>query len=158
MTGPACPGDCSENIDPRKLVRDGTQPGAARRGAPRPGPRARSTSAGRSTRWCSPRRTRSTCGTSTSTARPARHWQVFFASDLSAQLAVAAIEDVAVYRTTLKALLRALEDPELPASAPAWSRALGAVFDCLGTLALRLDDLATTLPPGHSRSGRPSAT
>ncbi len=73
-------------------------------------------------------------------------WQDFFASDVSAQLAVVAVEDVAVYRTTLKALLRSLEDPELPASAPDMIAALGAVFDCLGTLARRLDTLQTDLP------------
>jgi hypothetical protein len=73
-------------------------------------------------------------------------WQDFFAADVSAQLAVVAIEDVTVYRGTLKALLRSLEDPELPASAPAMIAALGSVFDCLGTLAGRLDSLHEGLP------------
>ena len=85
-------------------------------------------------------------------------WQDFFASDVSAQLAVAAVEDVTVYRTTLKALLRSLEDPELPASAPAVIAALGAVFDCLGTLARRLETTCSRVSRPPSRCGPRSAT
>lgn len=72
-------------------------------------------------------------------------WEEFFTADTSAQLAAAATEDVAVYRTTVAELLQQLEDPELPASGPAMIAALGAVFDCVGTLALRLDTLKAGL-------------
>lgn len=73
-------------------------------------------------------------------------WEPFFASDVSVLLAVAAIEDVSAYRHTLKTLLRELADPGLPASETAMQAALGAVFDALGTLARRLDELAVQLP------------
>jgi hypothetical protein len=73
-------------------------------------------------------------------------WEEFFASDVSAQLAVIAIEDVAVYRSTVKELLHSLEDPDLPASGPRMISALGAVFDCIGTLARRIDVIKAQLP------------
>ncbi len=76
-------------------------------------------------------------------------WQPFFASDVSVQLAVAATEDVTAYRQLLKTLLRELADPDLPASPAAMQAALGAVFDALGTLARRLDELACRLPAGQ---------
>lgn len=74
-------------------------------------------------------------------------WQPFFASDVSVQLAVAATEDVTAYRQLLKTLQRELADPVLPASDTAMQAALGAVFDVLGTVARRLDELAVHLPP-----------
>ena len=142
MTDPC---DCSENTDPRKLVRDGTHQAQRTSGAPDP---ARVP--------VDERRPEHAMVFASAYAAYLRYydlddveqgtWQDFFASDVSAQLAVAAIEDVTVYRTTLKALLRSLEDPELPASAPAMIAALGAVFDCLGTLARRLDTLQQGLP------------
>jgi Baseplate J-like protein len=73
-------------------------------------------------------------------------WETFFTSDTAAQLAAAAIEDVAEYRTTVQEHLRQLTDPELPASSPLLVAALGAVFDCVGTLARRLDELREGLP------------
>lgn len=73
-------------------------------------------------------------------------WESFFTTDTSAQLAVAATEDVAVYRTTVQGLLRRLENPELPASGSDTTAALGAVFDVVGTMALRLDTLKQGLP------------
>ena len=142
MTDPC---DCAENTDPRKLVRDGTHQAQRTSGAPDP---ARVP--------VDERRPEHAMVFASAYAAYLRYydlddveqdtWQDFFAADVSAQLAVAAVEDVTVYRTTLKALLRSLEDPELPASAPAMIAALGAVFDCLGTLARRLDTLQQGLP------------
>ena len=43
-------------------------------------------------------------------------------------------------------LLRSLEDPSCRRPAPAMIAALGAVFDCLGTLARRLDTCSSGLP------------
>jgi hypothetical protein len=73
-------------------------------------------------------------------------WEEFFTADSSAQLAAAATQDVSVYRTTVQELLHRLQDPELPASGPDMIEALGAVFDCVGTLALQLDTLKQGLP------------
>lgn len=146
MTDPC---DCSENTDPRKLVREGTHQAQRTAGAPDP---VRVP--------VDERRPEHAMVFASAYAAYLRYydldnveqgtWQDFFASDVSAQLAVVAIEDVSVYRTTLKALLRSLEDPELPASAPAMIAALGAVFDCLGTLASRLDTLQQGLPAARS--------
>lgn len=143
MTSPCA--ECSENTDPRKLVREGTHQVLRAQGAPDP---ARVP--------VDERRPEHAMVFASAYSAFLRYfdldngeqgtWQNFFASDVSAQLAVVAIEDVAVYRTTVKVLLRSLEDPELPASAPDMIAALGAVFDCLGTLARRLDTLQTDLP------------
>jgi hypothetical protein len=142
MTDPC---DCAENTDPRKLVRDGTHQEQRTSGAPDPARVA-----------VDERRPEHAMVFASAYAAYLRYhdlddveqgtWQDFFASDVSARLAVVAIEDVTLYRTTVKALLRSLEDPELPASAPAMIAALGAVFDYLGTLARRLDSLRTDLP------------
>lgn len=75
-------------------------------------------------------------------------WEELFTSDTSAQLAAAATDDVAVYRAAVQELLRRLQDPELPASGPDMIAALGAIFDCVGTLAMRLDTLKEQLPTG----------
>src|SRR4029079_2291630 len=136
---------CSENSDPRKLVREGTDQVQRAHGAPDP-----------SRVPVDERRPEHAMVFASAYSAYLRYfdlddvergtWQEFFTSDVSSQLAVVAIEDVAVYRTTVKSLLRSLEDPELPASATAMIAPLGAVFDCLATLALRLDTLHTTLP------------
>jgi hypothetical protein len=143
MTSPCA--DCSDNRDPLKLVREGTHQVQRVEGAPDP---ARVP--------VDERRPEHAIVFASAYSAFLRYfdldnveqgtWQDFFASDVSAQLAVVAVEDIAVYRTELKTLLRSLEDPELPASAPAMIAALGAVFDCLGTLARRLDTLQIDLP------------
>ena len=152
MTGPAQPVPCadgSENTDPLRLVRHGTSQ-ADRADVASLTARAQ----------IDERRPEHAMAFAAAYAEYLRYvdldgttttdWKVFFDSDLSARLSVAAVEDVAVYRTRVKALLRAVEDPVLPPDGAAMARALGGVFDCLGTLALRLDDLATTLPPTHA--------
>lgn len=78
--------------------------------------------------------------------RAAGTWQEFFASDVSAQLAVVAVEDVDRYRATLTAALRTLQDPEPSTDAAEMIAALGVVFDHLGTLAGRLDAMLRELP------------
>ncbi|WP_035764438.1 hypothetical protein, partial [Arthrobacter sp. H20] len=137
--------DCTENIDPLKLIRQGADQVTRALAAPDP------------------------AGLPVDERRPehamvfaaayAKHllyfdpggngqgdWEEFFASDVSAQLAVIAIEDVAAYRSTVKGLLHSLEDPELPASGPRMIAALGTVFDCIGTLARRIDATRAQLP------------
>lgn len=138
MTTPCT--DCSENTDPLKLVREGTHRDQRPVGALHPAHAP-----------VDERRPEHALVFASAFSAFLKyfdldnveqgHWQDFFASDVSAQLAVVAIEDVAVYRTTLKELLRKLEDPKLPASGPDMVATLGTVFDCLGTLATRLDAL-----------------
>lgn len=147
MTGTS--GGCSESLDPRALVRQGTSKVERSSAAPQPERvpvderRAEhamvfAAAYGRYLRYVDLN------GAATTT------WEEFFTSDLSARLSVAAIEDVSVYRTKVKSLLRALEDPELPPSETQMVAALGAVFDCIGTLAAQLDALQGSLPAEHA--------
>ncbi|HEX7135473.1 MAG TPA: baseplate J/gp47 family protein [Iamia sp.] len=146
MTTTTTGSPCSENTDPRKLVRQGTDQEQRTAGAPDP---SRAPVDGR--------RPEHALVFASAFAAHLRFiglddteqgdWQDLFASDVSAQLAVVAVEDVAVYRTTLKALLRSLEDPDPAATELEVKADLGAVFDCLGTLASRLDAIAEGLPP-----------
>lgn len=146
MTGPH--GDCPETIDPAGLVRQGTSKVERSRAAPLP-----------ELVPVDERRPENAMVFAAAYARYLRYvdingnadkdWHEFFEADLSARLSVPAIEDVAVYRTKVKALLRELEDPELPPSRPRMVAALAAVFDCIGTLAMGLDALLTSLPADH---------
>ena len=81
---------------------------------------------------------------------PNGDWHDFFGSDVSALLAIAAVEDIAVYRSTVKSCLRALEDPERPPSEATMLAALGSIFHLVGSLARRLDELKEGLPPRHA--------
>ena len=76
-------------------------------------------------------------------------WSQFFADDLSARIAVAAVDDAAGARATVKGWLRSVEDPPLPPSESAMVVALHAVFDAAGGLAGAVDDLMLGLPPDH---------
>lgn len=146
MTGAG--GGCPERTDPARLVRQGTSKPERSRAAPRP-----------ELVPIDERRPEHAMVFAAAYARYLRYvdidgntgpdWREFFEADLSARLSVPAIEDIAVYRTKVKALLRALEDPELPPSEAQMATALGAVFDCVGTLAARLDALLTSLPADH---------
>jgi hypothetical protein len=146
MTGAG--GGCPERTDPARLVRQGTSKPERSRAAPLP-----------EVVPIDERRPEHAMVFAAAYARYLRYvdidgnagpdWREFFEADLSARLSVPAIEDIAVYRTKVKALLRALEDPELPPSEAQMVTALGAVFDCVGTLAARLDALLTSLPADH---------
>lgn len=141
--------DCSENTDSLKLIRDGTD--RVQRGAAAPDPALVP---------IDERRAEHAMVFAAAYAQylqyvdgagaPDGDWRQFFDTDVSVRLAVAAIEDVAVYRSTVKALLDALENPELPASGPDMIAALVAVFDCIGSVARRLDELMLALPLEHS--------
>ena len=77
-------------------------------------------------------------------------WQQFFASDVSVQLAVAAIQDVKAYQTQVQESMKVLNDLENDLNAPLIlqkiKNTLGYLFSSIGTLAVRLDTLRTTLP------------
>jgi hypothetical protein len=143
MTDRCC--DCAGNTDPLKLVREGADQVKRALAAPDP---ARVP--------VDERRPEHAMVFATAYAKHLKYfdlgdneqgdWEAFFTSDVSAQLAVIAIEDVAVYRSTVKGLLHSLEDPDLPASGPRMISALGAVFDCIGTLARRIDTIQAQLP------------
>lgn len=144
MTASTAPG-CAENFDPLKLIREGTDRVSRARTAPDPAtvpvderdPEHAMVFAAAYADFL--RFHEQTGGSSTS-------WQGFFASDVSAQLALIAIEDVGGYRATLTALLRALTDPAPSTPRRRLKNTLATVFDCLGTLAFRLDALSHELP------------
>lgn len=143
MTNPCA--DCSENLDSRKLVREGAN--QVQRVATAPDPEKAPVDE---------RRPEHAMVFAASYASYLRYfdatdtasgdWREFFAQDVSALLAVAAVEDVGAYRSTVKSLLRSIEDPEPPPSGPAMVAALRAVFDVVGSLARGLDALTQGLP------------
>jgi Baseplate J-like protein len=140
--------DCQENTDLLKLVRDGTD--QARRIGSAPDPAGVKVDGRRSEHamvfaaaYAAYLKYVRADGV------PDGDWRAFFASDAQARIAGAAVEDVGSYRMTMKQLLHGLEDPELPADALQMEQTLRAVFDCIGTLALGLDEFSSDLPSNH---------
>jgi hypothetical protein len=137
--------DCAESTDPRKLVREGSTKVQRALAAPT-----------ESLVPVDERRPEHAMVFAAGYAKHLRYvgpdgtvdgdWSQLFGTDTSVRLAVAAIEDVGVYRTAVKSWLRSLEDPELPPVQAAMVRALGAVFDSIGTVARRIDLLKECLP------------
>lgn len=144
MTAGVRPG-CAENSDPRKLIREGTDQVARTRAAPNPaavpvderGPEQAMVFAAAYAEHITFHEP---------AGGPDTTWQPFFASDVSAQLAQIATEDISGYRATLTALLRTLTDPPPSVSRRRLRTTLATIVDCLGTLALRLDRLSHDLP------------
>jgi hypothetical protein len=146
MTSP-----CSTSFDPNKLVRDGTDQGERALAAPDP---ARAP--------VDDRRPEHAIVFAAAYSEYLRYvgldetvdpsdpdWHQFFGSDLAARLAVAAVDDPGVFRTSLQAWLRRLADPALPPSDADMVEALGAVFDAISSLARGMDTLGRGLPPDH---------
>lgn len=73
-------------------------------------------------------------------------WKPFFSEDVSAQLALAAVQDVAYYRTTIKAHFDFLNNNENKTNESALKNNLGSLFNRLGMLAKQLDVLKDGLP------------
>ena len=144
MTAGTTPG-CTENVDPRKLIREGTDQIARTRAAPDPsavpvderGPEHAMVFAAAYTGHIAFRDPPGGADAS---------WQPFFASDASAQLALIATEDVGGYRSAVTERLRTLAEPPGSISRRRLRTTLATVVDCLGTLALRLDALSHDLP------------
>lgn len=78
------------------------------------------------------------------------NWEAFFGNDISAQLAVAAIQDIDYYKSRIKASFDFLNNRshDVPAKASELKQHLGYLFSFIGTLAKQLDILKETLPPG----------
>jgi hypothetical protein len=140
--------DCAEIIDPRKLVRGGTNQVERASAAPDPA-RVPVDERRAEHAMVFAAAYSSYLKYFDATNAPSGDWKDFFASDRSVQLATAAVADVDVYRSTVKSYLRSLEDPEVPVSAGAMIAALRAIFDLLGSLARRLDALKRELPSDH---------
>jgi hypothetical protein len=144
--------DCSENIDPLKLVREGTSQD------------------GRSSDALDP-------AYAPVDARTVRHnivfaqsyaallkyfdgsnaaagdWTAFFGGDVSVPLAVAAIEDVETYKTNVQSWFDYLNNLENAANTAQLQDRLGYLYAGIGTLAQALDGFKESLPPEIALKG-----
>jgi hypothetical protein len=149
--------DCTELLDPHPVVRDGTD--QVERSVTAPDPSRAPVDERRSEhaiafasayssylRYFDP----TTPGDAVGDPVAAGDWSDFFGSDISARLAVAAVDQIEIVRTQLDGWRRELEDPPLPASDAAASAALAAVFDTTASIATAIDRLAAGLPTAHA--------
>lgn len=151
MTGSA---QCPDNTDPHKLVRDGTDRSGRLAGGPHQhrvlidGRRVEhdmvfAAAYARYLRFSRPDGTDEAEGAD---GAAGGDWHEFFSSDPLARIAVLAVEDVAGYRTSMQRELTELQNPGPATTAAEATRGLRAVFDRVGTLAGRIDELAGALP------------
>lgn len=80
-------------------------------------------------------------------------WRPFFSEDVSARLAVAAVQDVEFYKANIKACFDFLNNNENKNKGPELKNNLGYLFSYLGTLARQLDELKDGLPTEVSLKG-----
>lgn len=80
-------------------------------------------------------------------------WRPFFSEDVSARLAVAAVQDVEFYKANIKASFDFLNNNENKNKEPELKKILGYLFSYLGTLARQLDELKDGLPTEISLKG-----
>lgn len=148
----ATPSDCTQNTDPLKLVREGT--GQDQRLPPALDPAY------------APVDERTPAhGMVFASAYSAflryfdannadvDNWWRFFSTDVSVQLAVAAVQDVTFYRSNVKSyfdFLKSLNNQSLEAEL---KNNLGYLFSSIGSLAQQLDALKEGLPTDHPLRG-----
>ena len=77
-------------------------------------------------------------------------WKPFFGTDLSVQLAVAAIQDVELYRSTVKGYFDSLRDLEPLSDLNQAKETLGFLFSIAGSVAKQLDVLKESLPADNA--------
>ena len=137
--------DCNHNVDPLKLVREGTsqEQRAFRALDPAYAPVNERT----------PAHTMVFAQAYAQFLRyydgnnlPSGDWQRFFGSDVSVQLAIAAVQDVGHYKTAVKTFFDYLNNREHAGYLLELPKKLGQLFSCIATLARQLDFLKETLP------------
>jgi hypothetical protein len=79
---------------------------------------------------------------------PDGDWQAFFSSDVSVQLAMAAVQDLDNYKSAVKAAFDFLNNLDNDADEAGLRLRLGRLFGAAATLAAQLDQLAQGLPAG----------
>ncbi|MVM33494.1 hypothetical protein GO755_25885 [Spirosoma sp. HMF4905] len=137
--------DCNQNIDPLKLVREGTSQEQRNSRALDPG--------------YAPVNERTIAHGMVFAQAYARYliyynssnaasgnWEQFFSNDVSLQLAVAAIADVTAYKTRVKEAFDFLNDNSHQTNEPDLKNYLGYLFGYAATLARQLDTLKENLP------------
>ncbi|MCX6218598.1 baseplate J/gp47 family protein [Spirosoma sp.] len=139
--------DCTQNIDPLKLVREGTS--RKQRNSPALDPtyapvNERPPAHG----MVFAQAYAQYLNYYNSNNEITDNWQPFFSKDISVQLAVAAVQDVEAYKIRIKETLAFLNDRANQANVAGLKNHLGYLFSYLGTLARQLDTLGKTLPAG----------
>ncbi|GAB3027911.1 baseplate J/gp47 family protein [Spirosoma pulveris] len=139
--------DCTQNIDPLKLVREGTS--RKQRNSPALDPayapvNERTPAHG----MVFAQAYAQYLNYYNSKNEIADNWQPFFSKDISVQLAVAAVQDVEAYKIRIKEAFAFLNDRANQANEDDLKKHLGYLFSYLGTLARQLDTLSKTLPAG----------
>jgi len=137
--------DCSQNIDPLKLVREGTSQSDRALAALDPN--------------YAPVNTRTVAhgivfaegyarllNRYDSLNKLAGDWRDYFCTDVAVPLAIAAIEDVETYKTTIRAWFSFLNDSENSGQPAALKDRLGYLYSVIGALAQALDRFAQSLP------------
>lgn len=77
---------------------------------------------------------------------PAGTWLPFFASDVSAKIAILAVEDVEAYKSMVQSWFQYLNHSEHSGDSAALKDRFGYLFSAAATLALRLDEFGVELP------------
>lgn len=137
--------DCTQNTDPLKLVRDGTSQDQRNNPALDPAhapvderlPEHSMVFARAFARYLNYYNSSDTAS---------GDWQAFFASDVSVQLAVMAVQDVAGYKTQIKAYLDFLNNRDHQGDETTLKQRLGYLFGSVASVAKYLDALTQTLP------------
>ncbi len=130
--------DCAHNIDPRKLVREGTSQDGRQSGALDPA--------------FAPLSARSVSHDIVfaqgyaNLLDPPGSWSAFFSNDLSAPLAVAAVEDVEAYKSSIRSWFAYLDNVDNKGRQAALRNHLSYLYSAIGTLTQVLDDLKDRLP------------
>src|SRR5215831_7700027 len=147
------PGDCSENTDPLKLVREGTRQDER---SPKPldpsyapvngyGPANNMVFA---SGYAALLKYFDRNDTATG------DWTPFFRSDVSAQLAIPAIEDVDAYKTSLQGWFAFLNELGNQAKEAALKEQFGYLYANIASLAQQLDGLKGGLPDRIALKGK----
>jgi hypothetical protein len=137
--------DCSHNIDPLKLVREGCSQEQRQAPALAPG-YAPLDQRAPADRMIFARAYAAYLRFFTPQNVPDGDWQPFFGSDVSVQLALVAVQDVDAYKASLKACFAFLDNLDNEADVAGLRGRLGQLFGTAATLAAQLDQLSQGLP------------
>ncbi len=141
----ASPAECSYNIDPLKLVRDGTSQEQRLSAALDPGS-APVNEHGAAHGMVFARTYSQFLKYYNASNVEAGDWQPFFGEDVSAQLAGAAVEDVEYYRQQVKEYAGFLNDRQHEGDKAGLRDHADFLFSTCATVAIRLDRFAEQLP------------
>jgi hypothetical protein len=150
------PSDCTHNVDPLKLVHGGTSQDERLSAAPDPAhalinehPPAHAIVFAQAyaafLRYYDPKNNLT------------GDWRPFFKNDVSAYLAIAAVQDVDYYRRSVKEYADFLNDRHNSSNVPALRDHLDYLFSVCATLATRINEFARTLTCELERKSRQKA-